>query len=102
MDCSIVDILWLSEAFGGARIGNFDMIPTDGTTIFAYLRTGETSRIDQWVKLRKKGEKWNGIDGIWTPVCLVKVLTANHYIIGEWYAMKWNFDYKSKMVLQEI
>ena len=31
MDCSIVDILWLSEAFWGARIGNFDINPTDGT-----------------------------------------------------------------------
>ena len=47
MDCSIVDILWLLEAFGGARIETFDIIPADGTTIFAYLRTGETSRIDQ-------------------------------------------------------
>ena len=46
MDCSIVDTLWLSEAFGGARIGNFVIIPTDGTTVFAYLRTGETSGID--------------------------------------------------------
>ena len=41
MDCSIVDIPWLSEAFTGARIGNFDIKPTD-----AHLRTGETSGID--------------------------------------------------------
>ena len=46
MDCYLVDILYLSEAFGGARIGNCDIKPTDGTTIFAYLRTGETSGID--------------------------------------------------------
>ena len=46
MDCSIVDILWLSEAFWGARIGHFDIKPTDGTTVFAYLRTGKTSGID--------------------------------------------------------
>ena len=45
MDCSIVDIPWLSEAFSGTRIGNFDIKPTDGATIFAYLRTGETSGI---------------------------------------------------------
>ena len=46
MDCYLVDILYLSEAFGGARFGNHDIKPTDGATIFAYLRTGETSRID--------------------------------------------------------
>ena len=28
MDCSIVDILWLSEGFGVARSGKFDMKPT--------------------------------------------------------------------------
>ena len=43
---SIVDIRWQSEAFGGARIGDFDIKPTDGATIFAYLRTRETSGID--------------------------------------------------------
>ena len=34
MDRSIVDILWLSEAFGGARSGKFDIklgFPRDGT-----------------------------------------------------------------------
>ena len=46
MDCSIVDVLWLSEDFWGARLGNFDIIPTDGATIFAYLRIKETSGID--------------------------------------------------------
>ena len=30
-------LLWLSEAFWGARIGNFDIKPTDGAIIFAYL-----------------------------------------------------------------
>ena len=39
-------LLWLSEAFWGARIGNFDIKPTDGAIIFAYLRTGETSGLD--------------------------------------------------------
>ena len=43
MDCYLVDILYLSEAFGGARIGYCDNKPT----IFAYFRTGETSGIDQ-------------------------------------------------------
>ena len=38
MDCYLVDILYLSEAFGGTRIGNCDIKPTDGATIFAYLR----------------------------------------------------------------
>ena len=46
MDCYLVDIIYLSEAFGGARIGNCDIKPTDDATIFAYLGTGETSRID--------------------------------------------------------
>ena len=46
MDGYLVDILYLSEAFGGARIRNCDIKPTDGATIFAYLRTGETSGID--------------------------------------------------------
>ena len=46
MDCYLVDKLYLSEASGGARIGNCDIKPTDGATIFAYLRTGETSGID--------------------------------------------------------
>ena len=46
MDCYLVDILYLSEAFGGSRIGNFDTKLTDGSIIFAYLRTGETSGID--------------------------------------------------------
>ena len=43
MNLSIFDIFWLSEAFWGARIGNFDIKPTDGATIFVYLMTGETS-----------------------------------------------------------
>ena len=46
MDCYLVDILYLSEAFGGARIGNCDNKPTDGATVFAESRTGETSGID--------------------------------------------------------
>ena len=35
MDCYLVDILYLSEAFGGARMGNCDIKPTDGATSFA-------------------------------------------------------------------
>ena len=46
MNCYLVDILYLSEAFGGARIGNCDIKPTDDANIFAYLRTRETSAID--------------------------------------------------------
>ena len=34
MDCYSVDILYLSEAFGGARIRNCDIKPTDGSTDF--------------------------------------------------------------------
>ena len=57
MDCYLVDIRWLSEAFGGARTGNFDIKPTDGTTLFAYLGKGEKFEIDQGVKSREKDEK---------------------------------------------
>ena len=46
VDCYLVDILCLS-AFGGARIGSCDIKPTDGATFFSYLRTRETSEIDQ-------------------------------------------------------
>ena len=46
MDCYLVDIFYQSETFGGARIENCDIKPTDGATIVAYLRTGETSGID--------------------------------------------------------
>ena len=46
MNCYLVDILYLSEAFEGARIGNSDINLTDGATTFAYLRKGETSGID--------------------------------------------------------
>ena len=46
MDCYLVDIFCLSEAFGGARIGNCDIKLKDAATIFACLRTGETSGID--------------------------------------------------------
>ena len=33
LDCYLVDILNLSEAFGWARIGNCDIKPTDGAAI---------------------------------------------------------------------
>ena len=48
MDCYLVDILYLSEAFEGARIGDCDIKPTDGATIFAYLRIGESSGSARW------------------------------------------------------
>ena len=35
MDYYLVDILYLSEAFGGVRFGNCDIKPTDGDTIFS-------------------------------------------------------------------
>ena len=39
MDCYLVDILDLSEAFEGVRIGNCDITSTDGATIFPYSST---------------------------------------------------------------
>ena len=46
MDFYLLDIIYLSEAFWGARMGNCDIKPTDGANIFAYLPTRETSGID--------------------------------------------------------
>ena len=46
MDCYLVDILYIFEAFGGVRIGNCNMKPKKDATIFEYLRTGETSGIE--------------------------------------------------------
>ena len=46
MDCYLVDILYLSEAFWGARIVNCDIKLTDGATTFAYLKTRERSGIE--------------------------------------------------------
>ena len=63
--------------------------PTDDAIIFAYLKTRETSGIDQWIKLIKKGTKTIGIDGIWTWVCLVRVQNWVDF-----------FFYKFKIVLQ--
>ena len=40
MNCYLVDINWLPEAFEDVRIWNFDIKPTDGATIFAYLGKG--------------------------------------------------------------
>ena len=48
VDFYLVDILWLLKAFGGARVGNFDIKPTDIATIF---------QVDYKVKLREKDEK---------------------------------------------
>ena len=46
MDCYLVDIIWLSKAFGGARIWKFDIKPTDGVTLFAYFGKGGKFKID--------------------------------------------------------
>ena len=40
MNCYLVDIHLLTEAFEGDRIWNFDVKPTDGATIFDYLGKG--------------------------------------------------------------
>ena len=37
MDCYLIDRHWLSEVFEGVRICNFDIRPTNGTTISSYL-----------------------------------------------------------------
>jgi hypothetical protein len=46
MDCSTVDILWLSEGFWGARTGNLTLNKLGGTAINAYFRKGGTFWID--------------------------------------------------------
>ena len=50
----LILIHWLSEAFGGDRIWNFDINPTDGTTILPYLEKGGKFQIDQLLELRGK------------------------------------------------
>ena len=62
MDCYLVDILYPSEAFWGARMGNCDNKPID---IFAWLRRRETSGVDWCIKLRMENDL--GSDKIWTP-----------------------------------
>ena len=54
MNCYLVYILYLSKAFWGARIGNCDIKPTDGTTIFAYLRIRDTSGSDNELNYERK------------------------------------------------
>ena len=46
MDCYLLGILYLSEAFWGAGMGNCDIKSTDGANIFECLRTRVTSEID--------------------------------------------------------
>ena len=46
MDCYLNDILYLSEAFRGDRIGYCEIKPIDGAVIFAYVWTGEISGLD--------------------------------------------------------
>ena len=43
MDRDLIDIHWLSER---ARIRNFEIKPTDGTTLFVYLGKGGKFQID--------------------------------------------------------
>ena len=46
VDFHLVDILWLSKAFGGTMILNFDIKTTDSATIFAYLGRSRIFQID--------------------------------------------------------
>ena len=62
MDCYLVGILYPSEAFWGARMGNCENKSTD---IFAWLRRRETSGVDWCIKLRMENDL--GSDKIWTP-----------------------------------
>ena len=62
----------LSEAIWGARIGNYNIKPTDSATNY------------EW---KMNNEKWNEIDGIWTRAYPVRVHTANHYTKGECYVI---------------
>ena len=78
MDCYLVDIHWLEKAFGNDRIWNFEIKPTDGTSIFANLeKGGKFELIDEWNKERKM--KNNGGKETWTPIYRVGVQSANHY-----------------------
>ena len=52
--------------------------------------------------LRKKGEKWNGISGIWTQVCLVRVHNVNHYTIGDCCGRIWILNLHKKKFAKKI
>ena len=95
MDCHLVDVHWLSKAFGGARIWNFEIKATDSATIFAYLGKSGRFQIDYWGKLRQKDEKWIGWCRNWTPVTEEKfrVLTTRPQVLIR---RNLNFDDKTK------
>ena len=76
MDRYLVDILDLSEAFWGARMGNCDI----------KLHIWGQGRHLEYINESNQGRKMKndfGCDSIWTPDCLVKVQTANHYTKGD-------------------
>ena len=52
MDCYLVDILYLSEAFRGARMGNCDITPTDDATIFAFAYLEQNQELNQERKMK--------------------------------------------------
>ena len=52
MDRYLVDILYLSKAFGGARVGNIHIKSTDGATFFIF-----EDRRDIWNRLMSKMKK---------------------------------------------
>ena len=84
MDSYLLDIHGLNEASGGYRTWNFDIKPTDGTTIFANLGKGGKFWIGYWVKLRRKDEKLNGSS---------KSLPLHHKF---WFVEIWILNIKSK------
>ena len=61
-----MSVIWyISEAFGGTRMGNFDIKSTDGATCIFIKRWENLNRLMS--EIREEDEKWNGSDG-WTSV----------------------------------
>ena len=77
LDCYLVDIHCLPKGFCGDRIWNFDIRPTDGTKIYAYLGEDGKFQIYLRVKLGEKEVKWSGDAGILTPIYGYTVLTTS-------------------------
>ena len=77
MDCFLVDIQCLLQAFGESKTWNFDIKPTDGTTIFAYLRKGRKFlNILILLKFRMLTIAWNVM--AWILIINAKCLQRNN------------------------
>ena len=99
-DCSAeIVLLDCYLGFCGDRIWNFDIRPTDGTKIYAYLGENGKFQIDLRVKLVEKDVKWIGGAGILTLIYGLRVHSVNHYTIKCLCLVFW---IQSNITLQKI